>query len=216
MASVGRAFGFYIKYWQEMQACYEDGAKLAVSGAISKKDTQEKIKKVGDCAGKQAAALLTDCGTEICKHFNENLGCRTRVFSRQATKEKNWQIGVKLDRGAGRKSKMVRWQIGVWIAERRDGIEPTLFLWIWARGQNGKGERQAEEEIADIFGDDRAKCRSKNMGGAWGPGIVAFGEVSLKDKVGNDFDIKREDILKEVKSSLSNVGKRDVERLFQI
>src|ERR1035437_2771574 len=104
MATVGRAFGFYIRYWQEMEAFYEDKAPLEPS---SKQDISEMIRKVGDRACEQAGKLLTKCGEEIDKHFSEIRACRAKVTSRNSTIENDWWIDVRLEpSGSGKVSRI--------------------------------------------------------------------------------------------------------------
>lgn len=212
MATVGRAFGFYIKYWQEMEACFVDKLPLMPP---PKKDTPEMIKKVGFRAREQAAKLLKSCGVEIREHFSETLGCQAKVRSQRDTIENFWTIEVRLGRRGGRKSRNILWTTGAFIVDSHDDPDPAIFLYVWTSGQNGQGGRQAEEDLAKLFGEKRVKGRADAIGA--NVGTVAFGKIPLKEKVDNKtFDIEEEDLLEEVRGLLKTFRKKDIDRLFEI
>jgi hypothetical protein len=172
------------------------------------------IRKVGDCAGKQAAKLLTACGEEIEKHFSENLGCRTTITTRPSTMEKYWEVEVKLGRSGSRKSARIRWIAGALVCEANGDPDPALVLYIWACGSNGQGGRQAEEDLARLLGQDRVKGRSAEMD--LSTGLVAFGIIPLRDKDSETFDIEEDVLLQEIRDSLKAVGKKDIDALLRI
>lgn len=212
MATIGRAFGFYVKYWQEMEAFYEGKASL---GPSSTQDTSEMITKVGDCACEQAAKLLTKCGEEIVKHFSEILGCRAKITSRNSTRKNDWWIDVSLDPlGSGNTPKGC-WSTGAIIGESSDDPDPAVILYIYASGRNGQGARQAEEDLAKLLGKERIRGRSAVTGCY--VGTVWFGRVPLSERVSDKtFDIDEEELIKKVKGLLGTIRSEDVDELFKI
>jgi hypothetical protein len=208
MATIGRAFGFYIKYWQEMEAFYEDEAPL---GPSSKEDMLEMIEKVGDRACTQAADLLTACGNEIDKYFSETLGCQSKVRCQYRTMRNEWYNIVRLAPSRSRKSNNLFWTTGAFITDSNDDRGPAMFLYIWAGGRNGQRQRQAAEELANLLAKKSVKGADMALG------AVAFGRISLREKVGKrTFDIEKEGIVNEVKGLLKKIHKKDVDTLFEI
>jgi hypothetical protein len=175
MTTVGRAFGFYIKYWHEMQAVYEDKTPL---GVTSKADTPAMIKRVGDRASEQAAKLLEKCGIEIDKYFSKTPACRAKVRSRFTFMKKYWEIQIRLRRTDNRKTAKLLWFTGATIDKSHDDREPALFLWMWVGGSNRQGRGQAEEDLAKLLGETRVRARAVEL--SWSKGTVAFGKIRLE------------------------------------
>jgi hypothetical protein len=212
MATIGRAFGFYLKYWQEMQAHYEDKTPL---GPSSKKDTEEMIRKVGERACEQAAEFLTKCGAVIEEYFSDTVECQARVRSRPTYIKKYWEIDVRLGRRGSRKTATLLWTTGASIDKSHNDTDPALFLYIWVRGSRGQGSAQVEEDLDKLLGEQRIKYQAAELG--WYKGTAIFGKIPLSKRVNaKTFEIDEEKLLDEVSDFLKTIGKKDAVKLFEI
>ncbi len=170
-------------------------------------ETRGMIKPVSERACKQAAALLKKCGTEIESHFEKLGNARTKIRSRPRKIETDWEIKVRLLPKGGRKSGAYRWETGVCCVCRNQ--IPTLVLYLWARGG-----REAEQKLVKILGE-RVKYRSEDYD--WYAGSVIVGEeIPFRVENGDNFEIDGKRLVDAVCERWQMIGKRDVEKLFEI
>jgi hypothetical protein len=204
MEPVGKAFGFYIKYWQQMEALYGNESKEGLLNTLPE-EMRRMIEQVRKRANEQAAVLLKEFGAEIENHFEKLGNARAKIRSRSGTIEADWEIDVRLWPKRSRRSSSVRWEAGL-LCEYHNQT-PILLLFVWARGG-----REAEGKLARMLGK-RVAYRSSDFG--WYAGTVCVGE-EIPLKVDNDFQIDRDSLVERVRERLVKIGKRDVERLFEI
>jgi hypothetical protein len=215
MKTVGRAFGFYIEYWQQMQALYEDDdkdSKQALESTLPedvREDTLRRVKLVGDRACKQAAALLKKCGGLIEGHFKKFGNAHTKITSRPSSIGAYWGIKLRLwPKRPGWRSKKTHWETGVWFECLHQ--KPVLVLYLWMRGG-----REAEQRLAKVFGKNRVKYRSCDFD--WYAGSIFIGnEIPFNVSHDDKFEIGEEIILNEVRSRLKKIAKRDVQKVFAL
>ena len=118
-------------------------------------------------------------------------------------------------RAGSRKIEKHLWLTGATITKSHGDRYPSLFLWIWVGGNNRQGTEQAEEVLAKLLKEKRVKARADEMG--WDKGTVAFGEISLREKINqNTFEINEQKLVEEARSILRTIRKKDVEKLFEI
>jgi hypothetical protein len=211
MKSIGRAFGFYIKYWQQMEALYSSESKD--KEALLKELHEEergKIKRAGDCASKQAGKLLKECGEKIKNHF-EKQGVCTKITSQDRSIEKYWEIPVRLWPKQGRRSTALRLKTGVEAGVSFEYIKqtPVLLVYLWTRG--GK---EVERKLTKMLGGT-VNYRLGDLG--WYAGSVTVGEeIPLVIDKGGNFEIDGGILLEEVGRRLEKIGKKELKKLFEI
>jgi hypothetical protein len=204
MKTVGRAFGFYIKHWQEMEALYGN-AEPKEKQALLERLTPERrnmIMAVGERADEQAAALMKECANLMERHFG-NL-CKVRVRGRRGNKNE-WFVELRLWPD-GREPKKIRLTIG--ISVERHGKSPALYVWLWIRGG-----REAEELLAGVVGKRMVKYRSRQLVD-WEEGAIVIDEEPIK--VREDFEVEVEAVLKRLGNVLQQFGGGKVSQLLKI
>jgi hypothetical protein len=206
MTNAGRAFGFYIKYWHEMEyALYRSDERKEHRKELTE-ETCKMIDEVGRRADDQAAELIKRCCTQIEERFGE-LSCHVkRVNQRDATRSKyGWWAELWLWPKPGRNH--WRWQVGISVEEDRKG-SPAIFLYLWMQGR-----RKAEEKLVKVFGE-RIKYRSGDFDD-WNPGSVFIGDaIPLRADNHDGFKVDADKLLNELQERLKLITKRDVRRLF--
>jgi len=216
MATIGRAFGFYVKFWQEMQACYEDIPAQSVLTKSLPAESRGMIEAVGKRAGEQAAAFLASIRHEIEAHFRQ-LGCQAKSRNRPTYLKTHWSVEVRLDPKGRRQTARKHWSTGVSIAgdlDARGGPVVSLYFWIWAEGSNDQGSRRAEDQLAGTLGAQRTKYRGSTDGDT---GSVVYGELPLTGRLNKrDFGIGKEELIESARGVLKTINKRDIRRFFEI
>ena len=138
MTTVGRAFAFYVKYWNEMEALYGEEGTEALLKSVPKRERQEmkeQIQAVGERAGEQAAALLNECGEAICDHFEQTLACEMKRETRASIVKERWYVLYDL---RGRKRRAWDWDVGVAIMCPPDKTTPAILLSLCGPGRSGR------------------------------------------------------------------------------
>lgn len=206
MTNVGRAFGFYVKYWQQMEALYYNANKREREALLKQLSGKEKmIEDVGRQAGEQAAELMKKCSSDITSHFEQF--CNIRFTTRLSTMEKDWEIGARLWPKGGRDTTTYRCMTGIeWEYRNRC---PTMLFYLWSRGG-----MSAESELAKIFGK-RVVYRSNELDD-WSGGSVILGAIPITLDDRKNFDVDRDRIVAEVRKILKKIRKKDIQKMFAI
>jgi hypothetical protein len=202
MDNIGRAFGFYLHYWQQMEALYRDH-KSGLPKTIENQEIKEMIKKVGERADEQARIFMNRCGQHIADCLDsKHHFCRAEPRKRRASTY--WGVEVRLWPNNGRRSGGGRRWAGLTI-EGFNG-RPSSLLWLWTRGG-----RDAEDELARILGN-RAKYRSADLQG-WDSGAVIIDEIALD---GDNFGFDGSKVFSRIDTVLSTFNRRVFRKIFDI
>lgn len=213
MAQVERALGFYIRYWEQMQALYqdesEDSRELLPSGA------GEMVTRVGMQASEQAASLLKDCVRKAEAYLITSCDCEAKIRTTDKRAMRDWFAELTLWPMRTRNRDQIRWTVGYGIDRFRSapsinqsGSMPSLVLYIWVRGGVS-----AEEKASLIF-DGRVVGRSCDLG--WNSGCIFLHEP-FKIDVSEDFQIKRDSLVSWADETVRQaISKEDIQRLFEL
>lgn len=205
MATVGRVFGFYIKYWEQMEAMYRSENQALLSLLPNGEEGSAMVKAVGKRADTQAARLLKDCASEMEGYFSGTGLCKVRPCSLPSTIETQWYSKMQVwPRGTGKKR--VNHYTGVAI-DRLDGT-PALLFYLWVRGG-----RAAEEALARKLGRTVIRRSSELVG--WGTGSVIFGSIPLSLDDHKRFEIKKEPLLEKTRGVLNRILNRHIRFFLQ-
>jgi hypothetical protein len=203
MTNVGRAFGFYIKHWQQMEALY--GSEESERKPLLQKLSEERrnmIEAIGVRADEQAAELMKEIGKELRRFFGKD--CRTEVRVRRGIYRKAWLVDLRLWLKGKPRPRRSRWIAGAYIESNEQYKSPVVFLYFWVRGGEG-----GEEKLGRFLGKLRDKYR-------WGEGSVAFDVIPIRFENNHKFYIEKEALIKKTTGALKKIRKKDIERLFSI
>jgi hypothetical protein len=215
MAIIGRAFAFYVKYWEHMEALYgerDEQEKEALSKHLpEREETMKQIEEVGERAGEQAAALLTACGKEIEDYFSKSLECEASRHSRESTIEKDWGVEYYLRRMGRGRGRAWDGDMRVDIIRPPDEATPAILLSFWAPGGLA-GEKKLERILPSTL-----KWRGKDFG--WVHGRVFFAEAPID--LGDWKDLKAIEqkgkaLVAKTREALGIIHKRDIKKLFEL
>ena len=136
MADLGKCLLFFLKYPAEMERLYEsDNPKL--DGLPSPVELEEKIKRVGDTASKEAADFLENCKEPIYKRFS----AISSVRQKRSDMKQTWELAFRVA-PRPRKTVVRDFWIGVSFNSNRQALHP----WVWSHGG-----RRATDEILRIL-----------------------------------------------------------------
>ena len=170
MATIGRAFAFYIKYWHEMEHMREQGFESLAKGLRrqEREETRKQIDAVRERAGRQAALLVEECGKVMKAHFKK-LGCEVYLRTRESTAEKEWYVYYDL-RGRGRRA--WRTGMGASIDCLPDQETPAILLRLVAPTAAQVGE------LEGVLGEP--VCKPGDLKRDWFAGSVFFAAVPIE------------------------------------
>jgi PD-(D/E)XK nuclease superfamily len=203
---IEQSFGFYVKHWYTMQELCED---KNISEGVTP-GMREMAGNVYDSACDQAAKLLGKCGEEVQQHFNRVNGTKAIQRSLTDSLKKYWQIELRLRPKYARKSKRLQWMTGVTVFADGDNA-PSLYLWVWARGQHRRGLRQVAEELRELF---RGRAKWSFPPAEWDVKAVPFHKIPLH--VGDGYVIEEKELLRKLRVGLDAISRKVVEGLFEI
>ena len=119
MAQVERALGFYIRYWEQMQALYQDGSKD--SEELLKElpsSAPEMVNVVGMRASEQAASLLKDCVRKAKAHLTACCDCEAKIRTTDKRAKRDWFAELALWPMRTRNRDRIRWTVGYFHSRR--------------------------------------------------------------------------------------------------
>jgi hypothetical protein len=157
MGALGRCVLFWLKYPTEMERLYE-AEEPEVNGLPNADRVLEKVIRVGDAAGREAAALLESCAPGIDEHFRAISAVQRSRTNLENTWDLRFWVGPK--RAVGK-----RFQIGVSLHSYRAALIP----WVWCRGG-----RRAEDDMVRIAGHG-IKAAALD----WWPGTIGLAEIKI-------------------------------------
>jgi hypothetical protein len=217
MATIGRAFAFYVKHWESMEVLYgpanerERDALLKHLKGEKRQEMKKKVDAVGRRAGEQAAALLSECGRLIDEHFR-HLGYVASLYSRPSTIEKDWEAEYRVRRHGKGRQRTGKW-VGANVIWPRGKNRPAIVLWLWTTGG-----REAEEELASkLEGCVEYRSHSPELED-WGWGSVIFGVVPIRAAALRRFrDLEKEGerLVRETGKALRAIGKRHLKGFWE-
>mgnify|MGYP000287413979 CR=1 FL=1 len=188
MTEVGKSLVFCLKYYPEMESL--DGeAKTPISKALPghphSASIKEKIDRIRNSAGKEAADLIHLCADAWLHDLKSTTGMELRSPKRAAT-EKRWGLEVTLG------SKPSTHQIGIWI--NQEGLTP----WVWCRGGQA-----VEKNIQRLFGRVEtfgSKAREATSG------AVALKTTKIDWNSAKDFTLDAAPIVERTKKTLKAIN----------
>lgn len=175
MTEVGRSLIFYLRYFSEMQALYENEGSLPDLEKREDFDAiSSKAKSVGRQACSEAADLLLRCTADLERRLNDPGIVKLRCCRRD-TIERQWQVSIDLLPPRGRRPSDVRRQLGVYLDTL--GITP----WLWSRGG-----RPVEDQMKRLL--PTVRCRGSREFD-WNGGTVALNTVKIPWEKAKDFRV---------------------------
>jgi hypothetical protein len=194
MANLGSCLLFYLKYPAEMERLYE-ADEPKVDGLPNPDRVLERIKLVGDTAGREAADFLETCVRGIVERFRP-IGNIERVHNNL---EDSWDLRFRVSL---KKATDKRVEIGVYIDYRRAALAP----WVWCRGG-----RRAEDEVVRIL---NRGTKAATLG--YTPGTVRLAEIKIPVPERLEEPVECDSLVAQVQQVLASLTAQDVNAIVGI
>ena len=210
MATIGRAFAFYIKYWGQMEYMKEHGEEALAKAPRQHhwEETKKQIKAVRERANEQAALLIEECGEVMKDHF-EKLGCAVYRETRESTAQMDWYVYYdQAKQGRGRKT--WRTGMGVCIDCPPRKKTPSILLRLWTPTVAGA------KELEGLLGE--CVCRGADLTG-WGASCVFFAQVPIKLSGWDNWKRLERDgkrLVEETRKALEKINRKVVRTLLRL
>jgi hypothetical protein len=209
MATIGRAFAFYVKYWHIME--YEKEHRVVVLAKSLRSREREEAKKqieaVRERANEQAAVLLGECGQAMKDHFVK-LSCQVHRYTWERTILQDWYVLYKLaNTGRGRKA----WRLGGASIECLPSKKtPSILLGLRAPTVAGV------EELEGVLGG--CVCRGADLKG-WNANWIFFAEVPIKLRGWANWkllDLDGKHLVEETRKAMRKIDSKVVKTLLSL
>jgi hypothetical protein len=201
MTPLGKSIVFYLKYRTEMQRLNE-GESGDLEGLSEPEKTREMAQAVGEKANRQAADLLEACAVELQQHFS-SIGKCLCITSRKMI-ERKWSLTYSVWPKGRMKPAKPKLAAGIDIS-RLD--KPELIPWLWCTG----GDKA--EQLVEYILKERAKVRSKELGGRIG--WAGLGRIQMISGELVGFDVDREPFVEQVRQAFLSITPADLDALWQ-
>ncbi|MBI3409334.1 MAG: hypothetical protein HY040_13400 [Planctomycetes bacterium] len=202
MAKLGRCLVFYLKYPAEMNRLYWDPRETDenpdVSGLSDAENVLPMIKRVGDAACHEAAALLDECIGRIEPQLQSIGNARRGRDNLERTWSVQWRLSPK-------KQDARTFYVGLYIDEAKCALVP----WVWCRGG-----RRVEDEVTKILGRG---IQGRSFDSTMNAGFVALGLAKVElPAPPHEFDVEQEAVVAGVCENFSTLTAADVKAIARI
>lgn len=194
MANLGRCLLFYLKYPAEMERLYE-ADEPRTDGLSNPDQVLERIKLVGDTAGREAAEFLESCAPGIVERFPP-IGKLERVRN---SLEDSWDLRFRV---LPKKATKLRVEIGVYIDYRRAALAP----WLWCRGG-----RRVEDEVVRIL---NRGTKAATLG--YHSGTVRLAEIKIPFPEGLEEPVECSSLVAQVQQAFVSLTAQEIKAIVGI
>lgn len=207
MNSIGRALGFYIKYWDDMNALLEDPdeRERCLKGIPDLEKTDEMIQAVGEQAHEDAYRLLSDLRDHAFNCLPSN--CKASRYSQGPTIRTQWFVEFRIEKAGEERTGLNR-VAGFAIKNVSGVVKLVTFLWVL-------GGLEKEIELGDILAHHVVKGASSTEYQI-GLGSVVLGSVDLLPAMSEELDIDKDWLVDKALEPFRRFTVKDFEKVFNL